>query len=74
MPLVTRPGILGASVRFWKKSYAADYITIVVLAVCVLLVSAEPSVEILASGVTETDQDVYTDAPLPATLSSHVLH
>lgn len=73
MTLVTRPGILGASVRFWKKSYAADYITIVVLAISVLLVSAVHSAEV-TTGVETDTQGLFTDAPLPAAFPSHVLH
>lgn len=37
--LASRPGILGALVRFWSRSYAADYVSLILLCVGLILVS-----------------------------------
>ncbi|EDN09996.1 PAP2 domain-containing protein [Histoplasma capsulatum] len=36
--LASRPGILGALVRFWSRSYAADYVSLILLCVGLILI------------------------------------
>jgi hypothetical protein len=37
-PLTSQPGVLGATARFWQRSYAPDYLGIVLLEVAYELV------------------------------------
>lgn len=39
-PLTSQPGALGAAARFWQRSYAPDYLGIVLLEVAYELVGA----------------------------------
>lgn len=46
LDIAGKPGFLGALARFWQRSYAADYICLIVITVAWFLVSDIPGIRI----------------------------
>jgi hypothetical protein len=56
MPLSTKPGVAGALARFWRRTYAADYVALGVVAAGWIMVSEQATLYAESMEATEVEQ------------------